>query len=51
MTNDPRHEKPAKAPVVKPTRKDVGKKFNELPREQIETELEQRPYLDTEGGE
>jgi hypothetical protein len=47
----PTEPTPEKQPVATPPQKPSDSKAKELLREQTKTEAEQRPYLDTEGGE
>ena len=49
MANLPRDERHPKLGISKPPKQD--KRSEEALREQSKTETEQRPYLDTEGGE
>jgi hypothetical protein len=49
MPTTPRNEQKANFGVRKPAKQD--KQTEETLREQSKTETEERPYLDTEGGE
>ena len=49
MPNSPRNERLPKFGVRKPAKSD--ERSEEALREQSRTETEERPYLDTEGGE
>ena len=49
MPNPPPNKRPPKLGIRKPPMSD--KQSAESLREQAKTELEERPYLDTEGGE
>jgi hypothetical protein len=54
MPNQPQRDEHGKQPRGKAPRKDDQKKSDkadEVLREQSKTETEERPYLDTEGGE
>lgn len=52
MPNDQRQKQPPKKGIRPvPQRPRTDKKSEEVLREQAKTETEERPYLDTEGGE
>ena len=51
MPSTPRREPHPKKRPAPPPRKDDTKNADEVLREQAKTEIEERPYLDTEGGE
>lgn len=51
MPKPPKREPPPKRRPCPPSGKDEPKTAEEVLREQAKTEIEERPYLDTEGGE
>jgi hypothetical protein len=51
MPNPPKREPPPKGRAPAPPRKNDPESPEEVLREQAKTETEERPYLDTEGGE
>ena len=51
MPSTARREPPPKQRPAPPPREDDTKNADEVLREQAKTEIEERPYLDTEGGE
>jgi hypothetical protein len=53
MPNEPEHKEPPRYGVRRPQQQQrrSNTETEELLREQSKTETEQRPYLDTEGGE
>jgi hypothetical protein len=52
MPDQPKHEpKPRRRPCPPPRKLEEAETPEEFIREQAKTEVEERPYLDTEGGE